>query len=196
MAKFKVGAEVNLTSNRVGVIRYEGPLRGSAECTRMNGIFYGIELTKGRGAHSGSYNGTKYFTCKPFKGVFVHRNQILSLHDKTSVSKIIKQAPRQQEVIHDDHKEGTQPQPESNDDNRKVETTPKQKELQEKMTEMEDEKEWTQRIQSINSSLKHRKKTEFQFEFGKDVSSVSLSKVQQFKELLTTIGGEALCKNV
>eukprot|EP01083_Nonionella_stella_P148900 472121_1 len=66
-----VDDEVELTKNRVGVIRYKGPLEGK------NGIFYGVELSQGSGKHSGLFKGQRYFMCQKGKGVFVDKKQIL-----------------------------------------------------------------------------------------------------------------------
>lgn len=66
-----VGDSVELSKDRVGVIRYKGPLDGK------NGVFYGVELTKGQGKHSGLFKGKRYFDCPKGKGVFVDKKQIL-----------------------------------------------------------------------------------------------------------------------
>ena len=65
------GDEVELTKSRIGTIRYKGELHGK------NGIFYGIELTKGEGKHSGLFKGQRYFSCEKDKGIFVDKTQIL-----------------------------------------------------------------------------------------------------------------------
>ena len=65
------GDEVELTKDRVGIIRYKGPL----DC--KNGVFYGVELTQGQGKHSGLFKGKRYFMCQKLKGVFVDKKQIL-----------------------------------------------------------------------------------------------------------------------
>eukprot|EP01083_Nonionella_stella_P273318 927078_1 len=67
---------VELTKNRIGTVRYKGPLDGKM------GIFYGVELTKGSGKHSGLYKGRRYFMCKRLKGVFVDQKQIISKINK------------------------------------------------------------------------------------------------------------------
>ena len=67
----EAGDEVELTKNRIGIIRYKGMLHGK------NGIYYGIELTKGKGRHSGLFKGRRYFMCAKNKGVFVDKKQIL-----------------------------------------------------------------------------------------------------------------------
>eukprot|EP01083_Nonionella_stella_P066807 176251_1 len=66
-----VDDEVELTKNRIGVIRYKGPLEGK------NGIFYGVELSQGTGKHSGLFKGQRYFMSQKDKGVFVRKKQIL-----------------------------------------------------------------------------------------------------------------------
>eukprot|EP01083_Nonionella_stella_P054788 144599_1 len=66
-----VDDEIELTKNRVGVIRYKGPLEGK------NGIFYGVELLKGSGKHSGLFKGQRYFLCPKGKGVFIDKKSIL-----------------------------------------------------------------------------------------------------------------------
>eukprot|EP00483_Globobulimina_turgida_P004389 UN04398 len=62
---------VELTKDRIGIVRYKGPLYGK------NGIFYGIELTTGTGKHCGSFRGKRYFMCHKTKGIFVNKKQIL-----------------------------------------------------------------------------------------------------------------------
>eukprot|EP01083_Nonionella_stella_P286355 974711_1 len=66
-----VDDKVELTKNRIGVIRYKGHVEGK------NGIFYGVELSQGTGKHSGLFKGQRYFMCQKGKGVFVHKKQIL-----------------------------------------------------------------------------------------------------------------------
>eukprot|EP01083_Nonionella_stella_P148368 469471_1 len=146
----KEGDKVNLTRDRIGVVRYEGPLHDRYQ----KSIYYGIELTKGRGSHDGLWHGTRYFTCKSSKGVFVRRKQILSLYSPTSGIP------------------PTKPQKISHEDRKKVDDCIANNTLYEEMLmnhitkngepelkedDMNDRKEFTQLIQSIDSSLAQRK---------------------------------------
>lgn len=71
--KYTKGVEIEITKNRVGIIRYRGPVDGK------KGEFFGIELTKGTGKHSGIFQGKRYFTCKQNRGIFIKRSQIRGL---------------------------------------------------------------------------------------------------------------------
>merc|ERR1712129_484285 len=57
-------------NDRVGIIQYKGALDGK------NGVFYGIELSKGKGKHSGLFKGKRYFMCQKGTGIFVDKKQI------------------------------------------------------------------------------------------------------------------------
>ena len=77
------GDEVELTKDRIGIIRYKGPLDGK------KGTFYGIELTKGQGKHSGIFKGKRYFICPKHKGIFIDNRSILYLLEPMSGKKPI-----------------------------------------------------------------------------------------------------------
>ena len=68
---FNVGNEVALTKERIGIIRYKGPLDGKT------GVYYGVEISKGKGKHSGVFKGKRYFMCQKGRGLFVDKKQIL-----------------------------------------------------------------------------------------------------------------------
>ena len=90
----EVEDHVAITKDREGIVKYKGPIDGK------NGIFYGIELTKGNGKTNGTYKGKQYFTIDNtndtnhnhhhhkkhhHKGIFVDRKQILYKIDANRV---------------------------------------------------------------------------------------------------------------
>ncbi|KAM8977294.1 uncharacterized protein RCH25_042738 [Pelodytes ibericus] len=55
-----------------GIIQYKGHLRGREE------LYLGVELEGNEvGKHDGTFQGARYFLCKPNKGVFVNFNKII-----------------------------------------------------------------------------------------------------------------------
>jgi len=75
MSSYNVGDQVLMSGDREGTVRYVGSLDGK------NGIFYGIELSTGNGKHNGTFQGKKYFTCPPGKGLFLNKSQIICRAD-------------------------------------------------------------------------------------------------------------------
>ncbi|KAK0047471.1 centrosome-associated protein 350-like isoform X1 [Biomphalaria pfeifferi] len=54
-----------------GVVKYVGHLPGRSEA------YLGVELDKDEGKHDGTFEGIRYFKCKPNKGVFVAFNKVV-----------------------------------------------------------------------------------------------------------------------
>ncbi|CAG5120533.1 unnamed protein product, partial [Candidula unifasciata] len=54
-----------------GVVKYVGHLPGRSE------TYFGVELDKDEGKHDGTFEGVRYFKCKPNKGVFVSFNKVV-----------------------------------------------------------------------------------------------------------------------
>ncbi len=96
---YAIGDSVKLTKEREGEIKFRGNIDGK------KGIFYGIELTSGKGKNDGSIKGKSYFKvwcflqplpensktkktpqCAPGNGVFVPKSQILG---KTSSKRAV-----------------------------------------------------------------------------------------------------------
>ena len=72
----RVGDYVELSAHRMGMVKYVGEIHGK------KGIFYGVELWKGDGKHSGTYQGIEYFECyNEGMGVFVVPKAILYILD-------------------------------------------------------------------------------------------------------------------
>eukprot|EP00483_Globobulimina_turgida_P005467 UN05477 len=60
----------------MGMVKYVGEIHGK------KGVFYGVELWKGEGKHSGTYEGVEYFECyNDGMGVFVIPKAILYILD-------------------------------------------------------------------------------------------------------------------
>lgn len=59
------------SQNRIGVVKYIGPLPNGTEQT-----YVGVEIEEGNGDCSGSYQGVEYFKCKEKKGLFVGLSDI------------------------------------------------------------------------------------------------------------------------
>merc|ERR1712039_463903 len=70
MMDVRVSDLVFLSDRRLGVVHYVGQVHFSP------GTWYGIALSKPEGKHNGTIEGTPYFKCKPYCGVFVMRNKI------------------------------------------------------------------------------------------------------------------------
>merc|ERR1712228_68468 len=67
---------VELSGNRLGQVKYAGNINGK------KGNFYGVELWKGDGKHSGTYKGREYFKCiNKGNGCFVNAKAILFILD-------------------------------------------------------------------------------------------------------------------
>eukprot|EP01083_Nonionella_stella_P071919 193515_1 len=72
----RLGDYVELTGHRMGMIKYVGDIHGK------KGTYYGVELWKGDGKHSGTYEGIEYFECvNQGMGVFVVPKGILYILD-------------------------------------------------------------------------------------------------------------------
>ncbi|BFZ09894.1 hypothetical protein BsWGS_12932 [Bradybaena similaris] len=54
-----------------GMVKYVGHLPG------RNETYLGVELDKDEGKHDGTFEGVRYFKCKPNKGVFVSFNKVV-----------------------------------------------------------------------------------------------------------------------
>ncbi|NWX87765.1 KI13A protein, partial [Nothoprocta pentlandii] len=65
-----VGEQVCVGSNKMGTVRYVGPVDFSA------GIWIGVELNVQLGKHAGTVRGREYFQCKPRHGVFVRPGRL------------------------------------------------------------------------------------------------------------------------
>ncbi|NXD79822.1 KI13A protein, partial [Halcyon senegalensis] len=65
-----VGEQVCVGSNKMGTVRYVGPVDFSA------GIWVGVELHVQLGKHDGTVKGKEYFHCKPRHGVFVRPGRL------------------------------------------------------------------------------------------------------------------------
>eukprot|EP01083_Nonionella_stella_P085095 235745_1 len=70
--EYNIGDIVCLVKDREGVIKFHGQIIGK------EGTYYGVEVTFGEGKHSGTYKGTKYFSCKKKQGIFVEDRHIVS----------------------------------------------------------------------------------------------------------------------
>eukprot|EP01083_Nonionella_stella_P187629 689841_1 len=72
MEEVGVGDYIELSSHRCGKVKYIGEVDGK------KGSFYGVELWKGDGKHSGTVNDVEYFECvNQGRGVFVTQKSIL-----------------------------------------------------------------------------------------------------------------------
>eukprot|EP01084_Bolivina_argentea_P102114 182982_1 len=69
---YDVGDHVCLVKGREGTIKFKGEIEGK------RGSFYGVEVTRGTGKHSGLYKHVKYFECTEGQGIFVEDKHILS----------------------------------------------------------------------------------------------------------------------
>ncbi|ETO05946.1 hypothetical protein RFI_31451, partial [Reticulomyxa filosa] len=63
---FSLGETVELTNGLIGTIRFIGPMYFAKDEE-----WIGVELHDGWGKHDGAYQGVRYFTCPPKRGVFV-----------------------------------------------------------------------------------------------------------------------------
>jgi dynactin complex subunit len=64
--------EIKLESGIRGTVKFVGKLRGKGDT-----IFYGIELSSSKAKGDGTHNGTKYFQCAPYRGVFLKRGKLV-----------------------------------------------------------------------------------------------------------------------
>eukprot|EP01084_Bolivina_argentea_P085604 154736_1 len=75
----RLGDFVELSAHRMGMVKYVGEIHGK------KGIFYGVELWKGDGKHSGTFEGVEYFeVVNESMGVFVIPKAILYILDVPS----------------------------------------------------------------------------------------------------------------
>merc|ERR1740124_444968 len=70
MMDVRIGDVCVLSDKRLGVVKYVGRVHFSP------GTWYGLALSKAEGKHNGIIEGTTYFLCKKNCGVFVMRNKI------------------------------------------------------------------------------------------------------------------------
>ena len=74
--KYKNNAQVLITKNRTGIVRYFGSVPEMKGANKYD-LFYGIELNDGSlGIYDGSINGHRYFKCSKKKGLFIRPGEI------------------------------------------------------------------------------------------------------------------------
>eukprot|EP00960_Hanusia_phi_P028054 747179-Hanusia_phi.AAC.4 len=78
-----IGCKVTVKGKSKGVVRYIGPTKFGA------GIWVGVELDKPKGQHDGSYDGQRYFTCKPMHGVYAIAADVQPLKPWQSAVRVI-----------------------------------------------------------------------------------------------------------
>ncbi|KAI8491546.1 hypothetical protein Bbelb_307460 [Branchiostoma belcheri] len=65
LAEYKLGDNVVVDGDKAGVLRFKGPTSFAP------GMWAGVELRKAIGDSDGSWDGMRYFSCAPDRGVFV-----------------------------------------------------------------------------------------------------------------------------
>jgi len=68
---YELGDKVYIANAREGYIRYRGNVTGKS------GLWYGVELTVGKGSNNGTLDGKTYFQCPTDKGIFLRPSSIL-----------------------------------------------------------------------------------------------------------------------
>merc|ERR1719192_20097 len=68
----KIGDKLEISGHREGILKFMGETEFA-----QGGMMFGLELIGGSlGDHSGTVDGTSYFTCAANRGIFISANEI------------------------------------------------------------------------------------------------------------------------